>query len=34
MKVAADGFLPSQTECFPRQGTATVVFDIVLEPGG
>lgn len=34
MRVAADGFLPIQTEVFPRQGTATGVFDIVLEPGG
>jgi protocatechuate 3,4-dioxygenase beta subunit len=34
MRIAADGFLPIQTECFPRQGTATGVFDIVLEPGG
>jgi protocatechuate 3,4-dioxygenase beta subunit len=34
MRVAADGFLPLQTECFPRQGTGTGVFDIVLEPGG
>ncbi len=34
MRVAADGFLPIQTECFPRKGTATGVFDIVLEPGG
>jgi len=34
MRVAADGFLPIQTECFPRHGTATGVFDIVLEPGG
>jgi len=34
MRVAADGFLPIQTECFPRQGTGTGVFDIVLEPGG
>ncbi len=34
MRIAADGFLPIQTECFPHQGTATGVFDIVLEPGG
>ncbi|MGA2763833.1 MAG: intradiol ring-cleavage dioxygenase [Spirochaetia bacterium] len=34
MRIAADGFLPIQTECFPRTGTATGVFDIVLEPGG
>lgn len=34
MRVAADGFLPIQTEWMPHQGTATGVFDIVLEPGG
>ncbi len=34
MRIAADGFLPIQTECFPRQGSVTGVFDIVLEPGG
>ncbi len=34
MDVAADGFLPIQTECFPGKGTATGVFDIVLQPGG
>jgi len=34
MRIAADGFLPIQTEWMPRQGTATGLFDIVLEPGG
>ena len=34
MRIAADGFLPIQTEVFPRQGTVMGVFDIVLEPGG
>ena len=34
MAVAADGFLPIQTECFPAKGSATGTFDIVLEPGG
>ncbi len=34
MRIAADGFLPIQTECFPHQGSATGAFDIVLEPGG
>jgi catechol 1,2-dioxygenase len=33
MNVAADGFLPIQTECFPNKGSSTGVFDIVLEPG-
>ncbi len=32
MNVAADAFLPIQTECFPGKGTASGVFDIVLEP--
>ena len=32
MNVAADAFLPIQTECFPATGTARGVFDIVLEP--
>ena len=34
MRVAADGFLPIQTECFPTKGTSVGKFDIVLEPGG
>ena len=34
MAVAADGFIPIQTECFPARGSATGTFDIVLEPGG
>ncbi len=34
MRVAADGFLPIQTECFPTKGAAIGTFDIVLEPGG
>ena len=33
MNVAADGFLPIQTECFPSKGTASGVFDIILELG-
>ncbi len=32
MNVAADAFLPIQTECFPGRGTASGVLDIVLEP--
>jgi protocatechuate 3,4-dioxygenase beta subunit len=34
MNVAADGFLPIQTECFPTRGSVIGTFDIVLEPGG
>ena len=34
MAVAADGFIPIQTECFPVKGSATGTFDVVLEPGG
>jgi hypothetical protein len=33
MNVAADGFLPIQTEWLPSKGTASGVLDIVLEPG-
>jgi protocatechuate 3,4-dioxygenase beta subunit len=33
MNVAADVFLPIQTEYFPGMGTTSGVFDIVLEPG-
>ena len=33
MNVDADGFLPIQTEYFPSTGTASGVFDIVLELG-
>ena len=32
MNVAADGFLPIQTECFPKKGTTSGAFDIVLDP--
>jgi len=32
MNVAADGFLPIQTEFFPGRGAASGVFDIVLDP--
>jgi protocatechuate 3,4-dioxygenase beta subunit len=32
MNVAEDAFLPIQTEFFPSQGTASGVFDIVLDP--
>ena len=32
MNVAAGGFLPIQTEFFPGKGTASGVFDIVLDP--
>lgn len=32
MNVAADAFLPIQTECFPTRGTTSGVFDIVLDP--
>ena len=32
MNVAADAFLPIQTEFFPGKGTASGVFDIVLDP--
>jgi protocatechuate 3,4-dioxygenase beta subunit len=34
MAVAADGFVPIQTECFPAKGSAAGTFDVVLEPGG
>ncbi|MGA2380041.1 MAG: intradiol ring-cleavage dioxygenase [Spirochaetia bacterium] len=33
MNVAADAFLPIQTEVFPGKGTASGAFDIVLELG-
>jgi protocatechuate 3,4-dioxygenase beta subunit len=32
MNVAADAFLPIQTECFPARGTSSGVFDVVLDP--
>lgn len=32
MNVAEDAFLPIQTEFFPGAGTASGVFDIVLDP--
>ena len=32
MNVAADAFLPIQTEFFPSKGSASGVFDIVLDP--
>ena len=32
MNVAADGFLPIQTECFPKRGSTSGAFDIVLDP--
>ena len=34
MAVAADGFVPIQTECFPAKGSAVGRFDVVLEPAG
>ncbi len=33
MNVAADGFVAIQTEIFPSRGTASGIFDIVLELG-
>jgi protocatechuate 3,4-dioxygenase beta subunit len=33
MNVAAEGYLPIQTEVLPGQGTASGTFDIILEPG-